>query len=167
MRYQEIDLIENKDLLYDLESLRSFKHDKTALLDPTGKLISVSLYGHFEELQKYPEFKDDIESFDTYISDAEDDFQRSIDPGEHPAWHSFESWKFTEQEEFRRDILSKAYDLGWARIGIVPSKSILELETSGKNVSKLRRIAKEIAEMISTPKKDYTVLVTNVDKFKE
>lgn len=149
---------------YDIDVLNSFKAWKVGLLDPEGKLVSVQMYGHFEELKKYSEFRDAIEQFEDSVADAEYDFVSRLEPDEHPGWHSFECWKYDEEDRLRQEILQKAYDLGWARVGLVlkrPKPHLLELETSEKNVAKLKRYAEDIAELL-----DANLIVTNVDKFK-
>jgi len=148
---------------YDL--MMSFKASQNGLLNPDGELVVVSFYGHFSELAKHPDFIDDIENFNYRIGEAEQDFADSIPPGEHPGWHSFECWRYGEEDDLRQEILQKAYDLGWGRLGLAfkrPKPHLLELETSGKNLARLRKAAKEIAEMVNAE-----LFINNVDRFKE
>lgn len=148
--------------LYELMS--NFKASRNGLLTPEGELIVVSFYNHFNELAKYSDFKEDIENFKERVGDAEQDFIDSIPPGEHPGWHGFECWRYGEEDNLRQEILQKAYDLGWGRLGLAmkrPKPHLLELETSGKNLAKLKKSAKDIAEMVNAE-----LFVHNVDHFK-
>ncbi len=149
------------DDLYKLMS--SFKASKNGLLTPAGELVVVAFYNHFEELTKYSDFKEDIENFRERIGDAEQDFIDGIPPGEHPGWHVFECYRYGEEDNLRQEILQKAYDLGWGRLGLAlkrPKPHLLELETSGKNLVKLKKAAKDIAEMV-----DAELFIHSVDQF--
>lgn len=146
-----------------VKRMRAFKSSGMGLLNPNGELIPVGLFGHFEYLKKVPEFKEQIEYFTEMVRDAEDDFIHNLDPNEHPEWHSFEIWQDSETDKLRRDLMKKAYDLGWARIGLVNNPYILEVETT-KASAQLKNSAKELAELLSHGDKQYKVVFSLVDK---
>jgi len=154
----------------NLKTLQDFRDTKMGLLTPNGDLISVEQYGHFEELSKYPEFKDDIELFKQKINDAMHDFEMSNmdtdnDYDDHIEWHVFEIYRDEEEATLRQEILQKAYNLGWGRLGLMyrrPKPHLIELETSSKNISKLKKYAMDIAEML-----DAELFIHKVDNFKK
>ena len=147
---------------FDVNILTIFKMYKTGFLSPKGELIPVHLYGHFEQLKNYPEFRNDIEKFENMVADESVQFADGFGPDDHIEWHHFEMWKDDEADLFRQKILRKAYDLGWARVGLGKKSKdrFLELETTKKNISKLKKSAKSLAEML-----DAELIVTDVDKF--
>lgn len=155
--------LEELKMDYDAKTLKSFKTYGVGLLTPQGELVPTMLYGHFEELKKYSEFEKEIEQYEEQVTSYRYEFESTIEPGEHPCWHVFECNTYEWQNRLETTIMQKAYDAGWARIGMVhkrPKPHLVELETSGKNIKKLEKCAREIAELL-----DSELLITNVDKF--
>lgn len=150
---------------YSLETLKQFKSWGVGLIDPTGTLIPVQTFGHFNELKEHPEFESDILEFEQRVDDWQEEFYKSCPADEHIEWHVFELWRDQEQDDLRQQILKKAYDLGWGRIGFLSKSSddnLVELETSRKNLNRLKTYGSQIAEML-----DAELSVIDVDKFED
>jgi len=132
---------------YNVDIIEQFRRTNVGFIDPIGQLHPVEFYQHFETLSKFDEFKDDIEAFENELEEASDAHIKSIPEGEHPEWHIYEIWEDNRTDEFKREIMYKAYGLGWVRVGTYDVN--MELEGFETGIKKHRKYATEIAELLN------------------
>ena len=80
-------------------------------LTPRGKFEECTRWGHFEAPSVLALWES--EGYDERLADVEAGCQSDANAGEHPAWHCYDM----AQSDFRSDLISQLYGLGFIRVG--------------------------------------------------
>lgn len=174
---QLINLLEATDVLTeapihrydDVNALRQLERRSNAgWLLPDGNLLICSIYDHLDAVANsgyFPELKTVLADFEQYEENERDDFEASLDPDEHPGWHSFEYHMSKEKDQLRAVMLEYIYRQGWGRLGTYQKSRVkfLELETKEQSVPNLKEYAHFIADVTDRNLKITTVPDLNIN----
>lgn len=139
----EIFLEKNKEFVLEILKNKEKKSSKSKVcfFDLVNLVIvEINLYDHMNELRKRFSWVDqELSDFEEMLSNEEQDFIDSIPEGEHPGWHTFECWSYSEKLDKNREIFKKlAKESRWYRVGFYKSKMDLNPhKRSELNVSDL------------------------------
>jgi len=106
----DVDRFVEKNACYFERILKLGKYSQKSYLaffDLPRELVieMVGMYEHVEYLKKrFDWVVTEMDNLDDMIGDAHDEFINSLEPGEHPGWHSFELWESNERIEWLFEV---------------------------------------------------------------